>query len=520
MLKNYQPYNKFIFKLCGFALIFWYLMSALAFYFTLPPVDEGVLLSAGRRMYLGDIPYKDFFLYTPPLSALLGNLTLEIFEVYMSQRIVTIIFAFLSIFLYTSYIKKLFKGAEPGLQLLAIVAYVVVTLPIAFVFVHHNVSRFLFIVVLLLLLKIADSTNKHEGDKLSISLALIVFLCGLTNQVSGFYYFIGAFVVCVMTGGLRRALTFSAPITVGVLLFMWWLRHNNMLTEYFDDTLVWVLNNYAKNNTYSLWHEQLYKINNSTNLLIIIELLRNIIIIAGFLIVFNRKLKKRELMIFTFVLLNMITLIQSFNSMNAYYIFSLTMPFILLCYSDRKFMLISLILLMIFQVARSTTYLPRTSIEYIKYGLCDINGSRLICSEQVSDIRKLGNEINESNTKIYTIVGRSPVLYGLLDIVNNTRFDQIFPPFVREKNLNKIVASIGGKCVITDLTDTYLFSSNITKYGSTSERDVGEGVMYGDKKNYIQNASIFKIINANITKSFGHYAISCIPEDSELRGEL
>lgn len=519
MLKNNQPtgkINKYIFTFTGVILLFWYLLSAAGFYFTLPPVDEGMLLSAGRRLHLGDIPHKDFFSYIPPFSAVLGSLSLELFGGYTSQRIVTIILTFTSIVLYTSYINNLFEGKKLSLQILSIIVYIFVTLPIGYVFVHHNISKGLFVIILLLLLKLVDSTDKYKGDKLTVTLALTVFLCGLTNQVSGAYYFIGCFVVCAMAGGFRRAFIFSAPIVIGALLFLGWLKSNDMIAEYFDDTLIWVLDTYAKNNTYSIWHEQVFKIRNSSNLLVIIEnifilTLKAIIIITGLLFIFLNKLRKRELYVFIFIFLNMATLVQSFNSMNAYYIFALLFPFILMYFGGNRVLLIFIIFLTSFQVARSTTYLPRVLHEYKTHGVCDINGVQLICSEQVRNIKNLAHEMDENRIKIYTIVGRSPVLYGLLNIDNNTRFDQIFPPFVREADLKKLAISITGKCVITDFTDNYLFSNEITKYGSTSQRDVGESLMYESKKNIIQNEEIFKIVNDNVTQSFQRYAISCIP---------
>jgi hypothetical protein len=515
--KNTLMKKKYIY-IFGVMLFWWYALSAVGFYFTMPPVDEGMLLSAGRRLYMGELPYKNFFLYTPPFSVLLGKLCLELFGQYTSQRLVTIVLGFASVVLYVYYINRLFEGKKLNLQILATIIYIFVTLPVGFLFVHHSVSRFLFIVVLLLLMILLDSNKQKEKDKVAVFLGLTVFLCGFTNQVAGAYYFVSTFIVCFKTGGLRRAIKFSIPVIVGAILFLLWLVKNNTVNEYLDDTIIWVVNNYAVNNTYNLWHEQIYKIRTSSNVLIIIEstfilALKSSILIAAIWFLLIKKIPSRELIVLVFILLNMATLIQSFNSMNTYYIFALIVPLILLYLGCHKIVLVLMGLLMGFQTARSITYMPRVLQETISNGICDVKGVKLVCSEQIQEIKKLISAIDKRNIEINTIIGRSPVLYGLLNINNKSRLDQIFPPFVRTENLEEIARSIVGKCVITDFTDRYLFKSENARYGSTSQRDMSEGVMYESKKSEIENSLIFKIVNNNLILEYQTYGISCVPKE-------
>ena len=117
--------------------------------------------------------------------------------------------------------------------------------------------------------------------------------------------------------------------------------------------------------------------------------------------------------------------------------------------------------------------------------------------------------ISSRNVDPHTVIGRSPILYVLLSIKNKERFDQIFPPFVRDNELKIIFTNFHNKCVITDFTEKKLFKTEKRKLNSATNNDVSEGLMYGKKQKQIENWIGFKNINRRIVFKNQFYGLAC-----------
>ena len=141
----------------------WLCLSAFGLYFTLPPTDEGMLLSAVKRFSDGETPYKDFFLYLPPVSLLVGLITDSVSWFTFLPRMLTIFTSFISLILYHKYLIQIFENSSTKLVKIGFFVYVISNIPISFLYTHHSLHHFLFTILLLTLSHLqSEITEKNK----------------------------------------------------------------------------------------------------------------------------------------------------------------------------------------------------------------------------------------------------------------------------------------------------------------------------------------------------------------------
>jgi len=152
----------------------------LPFYrFILLNADEGVVLQGAQRILDGQIPYRDFFSFLPPLSFYWTALLLKLFgDSILAPRAALLVYG--AGFSSVTYLLARRTAGRPA-ALLATYVCAIISLPTSF-YVQHNWESTLFATLALVAaVRLFDSPSAYKA----FALGALVSLTALSNQAKG-----------------------------------------------------------------------------------------------------------------------------------------------------------------------------------------------------------------------------------------------------------------------------------------------------------------------------------------------
>ena len=121
------------------------IISSILYLGFLPTSDEGLHLYNSYRMYKQSLIYKDFESYLMPLTYYIGAIAFNIYgDEILSPRLVILLLNIFTIYIYLQYLTRL--GLKNGDRIALLVVYVVCVFPVGYVYSHHTIDNFLFII--------------------------------------------------------------------------------------------------------------------------------------------------------------------------------------------------------------------------------------------------------------------------------------------------------------------------------------------------------------------------------------
>jgi len=175
--------------------------------------DEGVVLQGAQRILDGQIPYRDFFSFLPPLSFYWTALLLKVFgdSILVPRAVLLIYGAVLSPLTYLLARRTVDRYAA----LLAAYVCAIVSLPTSFYVQHNWESTLLATLAVFVAVLLLDSPSRY----ISFALGALVSLTALSNQAKGGGLALGlvvGYAILAMRGrhSIRR---FWIPAVIGLL---------------------------------------------------------------------------------------------------------------------------------------------------------------------------------------------------------------------------------------------------------------------------------------------------------------
>ncbi len=447
--------------------IFYIFLIFYAFIHTFPPLDEGMHLYNALRISRGELIYQDFYSYLTPLTYYIGAaLNYIIKDDFLIPRVLNLITTLLSVPLFIQYSKSF--DAHNHEELLLTLLYLACILPASLVFSHHSIANFLFLVLLVICTR-TDQLIINEADYQilkPVTVGVVVTLIAMTHQSHGFYVFLGLAIFLIIKKKWLFFKIYTLTVVCIFLAFFISLYLSDRLNNFYYGAIYWNIEVYRKYLSYSPISEQLYLF--KTLPLISVTLLESILVfflkllLLGLLIfIFIKRKGISDVILISTVLIVSYFLgnVQTANSISSYQILGVSIPILWWLLSKKRIFYMIILTLMCVQLARVTTYPYRIALKYHQNGICHINGLSLICSSEVRSLIELQKYIVQNNIPIAAVIGRSPSLYGFLDIKNYTMHDLIYPIFTEADKLDTILISLGDKYVITDFTDNIIKSS-------------------------------------------------------------
>lgn len=198
--------------------------------------DEGYILSAGRRIFEGEIPYRDFdFIYTP-FSAYITAFSFFLFgQKIISGRIIALFASIFTIFLLIVTGKKISKSRFA--YIIPVVVYSAWT-PIHINFPWPVVLALPLGILSVLFLFKGFSEEKFRYFFLSGVFAAFVFFCKQTFGVAIFLaYFVALFIASDLRS-LKRVATFFLGVFVAGTVFFVFFYITGSLRPFIEQTVL------------------------------------------------------------------------------------------------------------------------------------------------------------------------------------------------------------------------------------------------------------------------------------------
>ncbi|KKP80019.1 MAG: hypothetical protein UR81_C0036G0005 [Candidatus Levybacteria bacterium GW2011_GWB1_35_5] len=219
-------------QVVGYLLIMLYLIilakSLFASHIGFSILDEGEYLHIGLRILRGDIPYRDFFSYLPPLYSYWNTLALKIFgiDVYSVRLLNSIVFSFVPVLIFL--IASRFSNKT-----------IAATVALAFAFMEVNMERlyyhiFTFSGLLLFIL----AFKNHKYKQLFFS-GLLFGITALFRLDIGLLFFIGLSIgVLIHSFKIPKLIIlFSSAFAIPLLFLSAWLIKNNAVSQFLRSQL-------------------------------------------------------------------------------------------------------------------------------------------------------------------------------------------------------------------------------------------------------------------------------------------
>jgi hypothetical protein len=482
-----------------------------AFSFTYPPIDEGMHLYNALRIVRGEKIYGDFYSYLTPLTYYLGAIFYTFDNNFLSARVLNLVLTLVSIPIFINYAKNLNITGKNILYVTLL--YLACILPAGFVFSHHSLSNFLFLLLLFICTREGYFDEKKSEWLISNSILLgaVVSSIALTHQAHGFYVFIGMIVYLLLWRKWWFTIIYISTVSVVFLFFFSVLYLTDRFDNFFYGAIYWNIEVYSKYLSYNPYSEQYYIIKTLPifSLSILESLLVSFSKLGIFIffsyIFYNRNLvAEKSFVAAILIVFYFFGNIQTANSISFYQIIGVSIPILIQIIKFKRILYVGILILLSVQILRTSTYPFRQFFKFNEYGLCKVERIELICSSDVKSMIELNDYIKSNKIIISTVIGRSPALYGFLDIVNVTMHDLIYPVFTEDVKLETILTKVNGKYVITDFTDDIILNSKehseVMAYHPRLEQflawrgyyEIKKGIIYQNEKFGIAHISSHK----------------------------
>ena len=216
------------------------------------PMTEGWFSAYANRVLLGKVPYRDFYLWLPPLYTLQIAAFMRLFgESFLPLRLLGVVVILgITALLYGLY-SRLFTGPAACLS----TVFAVMLLQSGVAHISYDFYQFVIfygLAAAFLLLKACDSDDfvdeARPGPRALAWLAgsgVLAGACFLTKQSNGLIIAssLGVGVICVSLGlGLRRAIVhlvaYALGFAVPVLIILAWLLSEGAIFPFFQQVFI------------------------------------------------------------------------------------------------------------------------------------------------------------------------------------------------------------------------------------------------------------------------------------------
>lgn len=206
------------------------------------PITEGWWSYVGSLILDGKQPYKDFYLYIPPVYPYLIAFFIKIFGIEIIKlRIFGLLLQVLTAVVLYNCLRKLFNPLIASIST-AFSMFVFLTSFTAFsAYDYNQLASFMALLIVYILIKYDDIPEYYSRSGLIAGFLSVILL--FTKQSTGFIVFVSVLWGLIITNCIddaKKKLLFSYLLSVfsGILIFIIALRFNDSLGKFFDNVII------------------------------------------------------------------------------------------------------------------------------------------------------------------------------------------------------------------------------------------------------------------------------------------